>query len=167
MACRASVDHPSIEVNRELISAGGRIWAREGTGDFVERGAAGTIDRMLLSLCPGWPVDAAQAGLAGAFDDTPASHDIGGLAAQGYRGTQSDLESALGIDPGTVTVNVFNIWVASGTQWIVDLDLSVSGGTSALVELIGAGFPADSTATVTISQRITAIGEASPVIPPW
>jgi len=166
VACRASIDHPSLQVDRDLISAGSRIWAREGAGDYTERGSAGLIDRMLLDLCPGWPIDAAGAGLAGAFDDTPASHDIGGLAAQGYRGTESDLESALGIDPGTVTVRVFNIWVAAGTGWIVDLDLSVSGDTSALDELIGTGFPSGSTAIVTISQRITAIGEAGPVTPP-
>jgi len=166
VACRASIDHPSLQVTRDLIYAGDRIWAREGSDDYTERGTAGVIDRMLLDLCPGWPIDASGAGLSGAFDDTPASHDIGGLAARGYRGTESDLESALGIDPGTVTVRVFNIWVADGTGWIVDLDLSVSGDTSALLELIGSGFPVGSAAIVTISQRITAIGEAGPVTPP-
>jgi len=141
VACSATLDLPSLRVERDLIWVGGR-------------------------LCPAWPVDLAGAGLAGALTDTPARHDINGTPALGYRGTGADLEQALGLDPFATTIQVFNLWIAENTAWIIEMDLALSGDTTMLAQLIGAGFPEGESASVTISQRIKAIGEAGRVIPP-
>jgi len=166
VACSATLDLPSLRVERDLIWVGGRLWTRDGSDGYLPRSTAGSVDRQLLALCPAWPVDLAGAGLAGALTDTPARHDINGTPALGYRGTGADLEQALGLDPFATTIQVFNLWIAENTAWIIEMDLALSGDTTMLAQLIGAGFPEGESASVTISQRIKAIGEAGRVIPP-
>lgn len=166
VACTVAVNHPDLRVERSFIRVGGRLWVRNGTGAYESLGTAGVVDRQLLTMCPAWPVELTEAGLAGALTGTPAGHVVAGVPALGYRGTAADLEQAVGLDASTVTVDVFNLWVAEGTPWLVEIDIAVTGDTSMLVPLIGTGFPEGESATVTISQQATSIGEAGPVSPP-
>jgi hypothetical protein len=57
------------------------------------------------------------------------------------------------------------VWVAEGTDWIVSLDLRLVGPAAAFTDLIGPGYPAG-TAEVRVTQQITRIGEAGPVVAP-
>jgi len=166
VACTVSLNHPSLKIDRDLISADGRLWARDGPGRYQARSAAGAIDRHLLAMCPAWPVDPGAAGLADLLIATPARHDAENTAVLGYRGTGADLEMMLGLSPLAATVQAFDIWVATDTGWMVVLDLRLTGEASKLTQLIGVGFPEDASVTVTISQTITAIGEAGTINPP-
>ncbi len=166
VSCRVSLDLPSLRATRDLVSVDGRLWTRTGSGDYLPHSTAGAVDSLMLSMCPGWPVDVSRAGLAGALTGTPAGHNIGGIPALGYRGTGADLERAFGVDPAVATIAVFNLWVATDTSWVIEMDLTLTGDTTGLVQLIGPGFPEGESATVTISQRISSIGEAGRVIPP-
>ncbi|MCJ7726131.1 MAG: hypothetical protein MUP76_07070, partial [Acidimicrobiia bacterium] len=166
VACTVAVNHPSLHIERAFIRVGSRLWIRDGSGTYESTGTAGALDRQLLTMCPAWPTDLAEAGLAGALTGTPAHHDVGGVPALGYRGTAADLEQAVGLDASAATVEVFNLWVAEGTSWLVEMDLTIVGETSTLIALIGTGFPDGESATVTISQQITSIGRAPSISPP-
>ena len=166
VACRVTLDHPPLRVDRDLIWVGGKLWVSDGSGDYLRRSTAAVIDSQLLAMCPAWPVDVASAGLASAITGIPADHEIGGIPARGYRGTEADLEQALGVSSSAATIQVFNLWIAEGTTWMIEIDLTLSGDTTMLAQLIGVGFLDGELATVTLSQRVTAIGEAGRVIPP-
>ncbi|MCB2223323.1 MAG: hypothetical protein KQH83_04020 [Actinobacteria bacterium] len=161
VACTVEADLPGLSAGRDLVLAGGRLWA-DGTAAVS---AAGAVDRALIAFCPAWPADPGAAGLSGAMDGTPARHEVGGLAALGYRGDAGDLEAAFGVPAGSAEVAVFTFWVAAQGGWLVGLDLRVEGDASSLAQVIGTGYPSG-TARVVVSQHLAAIGEAAAVTPP-
>jgi hypothetical protein len=165
VSCRVRVEYPWLETSSHLMSIGGRIWEIGDGGDHTLRGGANAEDRVLLALCPPWPLDLEAAGLVQVISGDAAIHDFDGIAARGYRGTTADLGVSLGLDTGPVTVKVFNVWVTGDPAWLVALDLAVSGESRALAPLIGPGFP-EGKATVLLSHRITSPDRAAPVTPP-
>jgi hypothetical protein len=90
ITCRVIVNHPDLALDRSLVLVDGVLWTRDAGGDYRESGSAGAIDRQLLDLCPAWPVDLHRAGLSGTLEEEPATHEIGGVAALGYRGSAED-----------------------------------------------------------------------------
>lgn len=166
ITCQVAINHPDLALDRSLISVDGTLWTRDAGGEYRERGSAGAIDRQLLDLCPAWPVDLGRAGLSGVLEQEPATHEIGGVAALGYRGAADDLKQAVGIDPATARIEIFNVWIAAGSTSVIELDLALVGNTDSLTQLIGTGFPEGTSASVTISQTVSAIGAAAPVRPP-
>jgi hypothetical protein len=167
VTCRVRIEQPGLTLDREYVSVDGTVWTRwPGQTDYEARGTAGAMDAVLLALCPAWPLHADDAGLVDALGGTPARYEVGGVPALGYRGTSEDLVSALGAAAGDTTVDVFNIWIAEGSSWLIELDLAVSGPTDNLTELIGTGYEPGADARVTVRHQVSDIGDVDPVIPP-
>jgi hypothetical protein len=166
VSCRVRLDRPDATADRQLIVVDGRVWSRPTEqGDYAESSSAAMLDRTLLTFCPVWPIDPFEAGLAGVTNGAPARHEIGGVTALGYRGTTADLGTALGGSADGVVVDVFNVWISEGTDWLVELDIALSGDAGDLALLIGPGFP-DGATQVSMRHRVSDLENVEAISPP-
>jgi len=167
VSCRVRIEAPGTMIDRDLVLIGTTLWARpHDSGDYRVAAGGAVADRALLAHCPPWPVDLAAAGLGGVVEGEPAVHSLEGREVLGFRGDAGALAAALGVDPESLSVEVFTVWVATGTPWILDLRLDATGSGSALGGLIAPEIPADASVQVVVGQQITDVGEAGPVRPP-
>jgi hypothetical protein len=166
VSCRVRLDRPDVSADREYVVVDGRVWSRtSGQGDYTETAGAGVLDQTLLAYCPLWPIDLFEAGLGDVAQGTPAQHEVGGVAALGYRGEAEHLAAALGSRLDDIEVEVFNVWVAEGSTWLVELDTSLTGDSADLAQLIGPGYP-EGTARVSMRHRVSNIGGAEATVTP-
>jgi hypothetical protein len=167
LACRVRAAGPGVDLDRDLILADGRLWARDhGSGEYQEVGGEDASQQALLALCPAWPTGAAAAGLSPLASGSPARHVVSGVEALGYRADAAGLEAALGADLGAAAAGVFDFWIAAGTGWVLEVDLSVSGAGTDLAPLLGPLPVPEGPATVTARHRLDLTAPADPILPP-
>ena len=167
LTCRVRAAGPGVDLDRDLILVGDRLWARDhGTGEY--RGWAGaTRPSGRCSLfCPAWPTGATAAGLSPLVTGEPAHHVVSGVEALGYRADTAGLAAAVGADLGDAAAEVFNFWIAADTGWVLEVNLSVSGAGADLAPLLGPlPVPAGS-ATLTARHRLDLAAATDPILPP-
>ena len=164
LSCRVRMQGFGQTVDRDMVRVGGAMWARDhGRPGYTPVGTGNALDAPLVAFCPAWPVDTAVARLVPSGE--PARHSLAGVAAHGYRGTVDDVADSVGAPLDAVTVEVFNYWIADDAPWILEINLVASGPTLSMAALVGPGLP-EGTATVTIRQQITSIGDTTPILPP-
>ncbi|MDX1689556.1 MAG: hypothetical protein R3290_00895, partial [Acidimicrobiia bacterium] len=161
VACTITVDGAVTELRR----VGDVVWERRGD-DLVRVGGPATAQRALLARCPSWPLDARVSGLNLAVGPEPAVYVLDGVRVLGHRGDADDLGAVLDVDPAGLDVEVFNVWLAEDSPWLVELDLVVGGPASVLEPLTGVAGDPDDRVTVTVRHRVTELGQAPPVLPP-
>jgi hypothetical protein len=167
VSCRVRMDAPGLSLDRDLVLVGSTLWSRDhGANDYRLAGGGNVADRTLLAYCPPWPVDLDQATLGAVTAGDAATHTLDGREVLGYRGDAGLLADALGIGRNGLDVEVFTVWIAAGTPWIVDLRLDASGPGDDLGRLVSPGIREDAVVRLLVSQELTAIGEAGPVRPP-
>ena len=166
-SCRVRMTRGDSAVDRDLVSVGGNLWARDhGRGDYHATGSGLVTDRALFEWCPAWPIDVVTSGLMPLLDSTPAAAELETGPALGYRVDAAGLGALLGENTNGVTVEVFNVWLSAGSQWMVDLGLTTTGTSSTLDGLFGSGFGPNQSVTVTIRQQVSDLGSADPISAP-
>jgi hypothetical protein len=167
VSCRVRIDAPGLAIDRDLVLVGTTLWAREHEAGNFRAAAGGSVaDRALLAYCPPWPVDVNTAGLSEAIEGEGATHTLDGRDVLGYRGDAALLADSLGVDEQGLTVEVFTLWLAATTPWVVDLRLDATGSGADLGRLVTPGIPSDALVRVVAGQQIHSLGEAGPVRPP-
>lgn len=152
---------------RVLRSVDDVVWERkDGAVEFARVGGPAVEQRALLARCPSWALDAGATGLDTVIGPQPASYVVDGVQVLGHRGDADDLAVVVGAETVGVDVQVFNVWIAEGTRWLVELDLVVSGPARILDPLLLGPVPLDMPVTVTVRHRVTDLGTAPVVRPP-
>jgi hypothetical protein len=157
----------SGESTQTLRWADGVVWERSTDAvEFTRVGGPAVEQRALLAQCPSWALDAGATGLDSVIGPQPASYVVDGVPVLGHRGDATDLAVVLGADTAGVDVQVFNVWIAEGTRWVVELDLVVSGPARILEPLLVDPVDLDQQVIVTVRHRVRDLGTAPPVRPP-
>ena len=160
-----SIDGDDIASDLRLVDD--VVWSRPpGAVEFRRVGGPATIERSVLSRCPSWSLDASTSGLDKIIGPDPAAYRLGGIDVLGHRGDADDLAAILGVDRAGIDVKVFNLWIANGTSWVVELDLVASGPGSVMQGLLAMAVPDDERVTVTIRHRVTDLGSAPEIVAP-
>ena len=164
LSCRVEVEGPGISIDRDLVLAGGRLWGRDhGAGDYRALGGGSLADRALLAYCPGWPVDAAAAGLTPVLGGSAVTHTLDGQPVVGFVGDAPGLATVLGVPDEGLTVGAFTVWIGSGTPWVIDLRIEAAGPGAALGRLVAEPLWSAPEVQIEITQRVSDLGSAGPV----
>lgn len=167
LICRVRVEGPGTPLDRDLIVADGRLWARHHeAGDYLPVGGGNPADRALLAYCPAWPPGPAAAGLSGLMVGEPARYTLAGGEALGFQAGAAGLEAAIGTGLGSALVEAFHFWVAADTGWVVEVAFTVSGAGGDLLPLLGPLPAPNGPLRLVARHRLGATAADEPISPP-
>ena len=149
-SAQVTIEQPDLaRSDRSWSWSDGLLWARRRHRRIRARGHRRCARPATPRSVPGLAHRPPTAGLTGALEPEPATHDIGGVTALGYRGSAARPRTAIGLDLRLGHRRGVQRVGGRGSAWVIELDLTLTGDAGSLTQLIGAGFPDGGSATVT------------------